>query len=71
VYQRPAARWAKAHEDRAFRWLLRTQGEALDVPGVYRIRHLSKGRYQGSRISNLLRTTVRRLQSWWRDRADR
>lgn len=71
VYQQPAARWAKAHEDRAFRWLLRTQGEALDVPGVYRIRHLSKGRYQGSRISNLLRTTVRRLQSWWRDRADR
>lgn len=71
VYQQPAQRWAKAHEDRAFRWLLRTPGVALDVPGVYRIRHLSKGRYQGSRISNLLRTTIRRLQAWWRDRSAR
>lgn len=62
VYQRPSRSWAKAHEDRAYRWLLRTQGEAVDVPGVYRIRHRNKGRYQGNRLSNWLRTAVRRVQ---------
>jgi hypothetical protein len=63
VYQQPSPHWAKAHEDRAFRWLLRTQGEPIDVPGVYRIRHLSKGRYQGTGLATRLRTVVRRLQS--------
>jgi hypothetical protein len=66
VYQKPVAHFAKAHEDRAFRWLLRTQGEPVDVPGVYRIRHLSKGRYQGSRGSNFVRTLIRRIQSFFR-----
>lgn len=61
-YQQPSRTWAKAHEDRAFRWLLRTHGEPLDVPGVYRIRHASKGRYQGNRGSNFLRTLIRRIQ---------
>lgn len=67
-YQKPSPSWAKAHEDRAFRWLLRTQGEPLDVTGVYRIRHASKGRYQGGRLSNFVRSAVRRLQAWWRER---
>ena len=63
VYQKPSRRWTKATEDRAFRWLLRTPGVPVDVPGVYRIRHVSKGRYQGSRLSTLLRTLTRRAQS--------
>lgn len=60
-YQRPSHTWCKAYEDRAFRWLLRTQGEALDVPGVYRIRHAAKGRYTGSRLSNGVRGKLRQL----------
>jgi len=67
VYQKPVAHFAKAHEDRAFRWLLRTQGEPVDVPGVYRVRHVSKGRYQGSRGTNFVRTLVRRVQSFFRE----
>lgn len=69
VYQKPVARWAKAHEDRAFRWLLRSSGEPVDVPGVHRIRHVSKGRYQGSRSSNFLRTLIRRIQLRFREGA--
>ena len=67
IYQKPSPTWAKAHEDRAFRWLLRSQGEPLDVPGVYRIRHASKGRYQGNRLSNLFRAAIRRLQARFRE----
>ncbi|WP_160152384.1 glycosyltransferase family A protein [Microbulbifer sp. ALW1] len=59
-YQRPAASWCKAHEDRAFRWLLGTQGEPLDIPGVYRIRHISKGRYTGSKLNTQIRSSVRK-----------
>jgi hypothetical protein len=66
-YQKPSRTWAKAEEDRAFRWLLRTQGEPVDVPGVYRIRHISKGRYRGSRLSNASRTMIRRIQDRFRE----
>jgi hypothetical protein len=62
TYQKPVARWAKAHEDRAFRWLLRTQGVPVEVPGVYRIRHVSKGRYQQDTWTARLRTRIRRIQ---------
>ncbi|MBB5211126.1 glycosyltransferase [Microbulbifer hydrolyticus] len=59
-YQKPADSWCKAHEDRAFRWLLGTQGEPLDIPGVYRIRHVSKGRYTGSKLNTQIRSKVRK-----------
>lgn len=59
-YQRPSATWCKAYEDRAFRWLLRTQGAAIEVPGVYRIRHVAKGRYTGSALNTGVRSTLRR-----------
>lgn len=62
-YQRPAKRWCKAHEDRAFRWLLKSQGVALDIPAVYRIRHASKGRYTGSTFMSGVRGGLRRLVS--------
>lgn len=67
LYQQPTERFAKCHEDRAFRWLLRTQGEPVDVPGVYRIRHIVKGRYSGSDARSRFRTWLRVWQSWWRD----
>lgn len=71
VYQKPSDRWCKAHEDRAFRWLLRSQGVPIEIPGVYRIRHLDKGRYSGGEASTALRSRIRRAQSWLRDRRQR
>lgn len=70
VYQKPVARWAKAHEDRAFRWLLRTQGVPVEVPGVHRIRHASKGRYS-SGWSTRLRGAIRQRQIDRRERGSR
>ena len=69
AYQRPSRHWPKLREDRAFRWLLRTQGEPIDVPGVCRIRHLSKGRYRGNRLVTAVRSSIRRMQSRLRDRS--
>jgi hypothetical protein len=63
VYQQPAERWRKAWEDRAFRWLLGTEGTPLDVPGLYRIRHASKGRYSHP-VTGAMRGSLRRIQSW-------
>ena len=62
-YQKPADSWCKAYEDRAFRWLLNSQGVPLSVPGVYRIRHVSKGRYTGSKLNTQIRTGVRKATS--------
>lgn len=63
VYHEPTDRWRKSYEDRAFRWLLRTPGAALDVPGVYRIRHASKGRYRVGHPTARIRGTIRRIGS--------
>jgi hypothetical protein len=63
VYQTPVQSFAKCYEDRAFRWLLRSQGEPLPIGGVYRIRHVHKGRYTGSASGNRLRTWLRVMQS--------
>jgi hypothetical protein len=62
-YQKPILKFAKCHEDRVFRWLLRTNGVAIDVPGVYRIRHAEKGRYSGSSLSGALHGLLRRRHS--------
>lgn len=71
VYQQPADQWRKCHEDRAFRWLLRTDGVAVDVPGVFRIRHASKGRYVGNRAVAFVRGSSRRISSWFGERVRR
>lgn len=64
MYQQPADRWCKTYEDRAFRWLLGTDGVPIDVPGLYRIRHVSKGRYRDrSRTGASLRSAIRRVRS--------
>lgn len=71
VFQQPTDRFAKAREDRAFRWLLDTSGVPLKVPGVYRIRHQAKGRYHNKGMHSRLRTRVRKIQLWMREgRAD-
>lgn len=43
-YQEPVPTWQKTYEDRTFRWLLGTDGEPVEIPGLYRIRHAAKGR---------------------------
>ncbi len=63
-YQRPSKKWCKAYEDRAFRWLLGSQGVALEIPSVYRIRHVFKGRYTGSKVNSETRTILRKIRSW-------
>ena len=68
TYQQPAETWQKAREDRAFRWLLDTQGTPVDLPGVHRIRHATKGRYGGPGLVAGLRGSIRRLRSWFRER---
>jgi hypothetical protein len=68
LYQRPVESFAKCHEDRAFRWLLRSHGQPVNVPGVYRIRHVSKGRYSKNTLSSRVRMRLRLWQSKWRDR---
>jgi len=67
LYQKPVESFAKCHEDRAFRWLLRSQGQPISVPDIYRIRHIAKGRYTGSETRNKFRTWLRVWQSRWRD----
>lgn len=64
LYQTPAEHFCKAREDRAFRWLLGTQGTPIDVPGIYRIRHAEKGRYRAGSPTDRLRGRIRR----WQDR---
>jgi hypothetical protein len=71
LYQKPSATYCKHYEDKAFRWLLRSEGVALEVPGVYRIRHVSKGRYTGRPLSNKTRSAIRRTKAWFRERGRR
>jgi len=61
-YQSPTERWRKTYEDRAFRWLLQNDGRGIDLPGVYRIKHIAKGRYHGPGLVTRLRSGIRRLR---------
>jgi len=63
VYQTPTRHWRKTYEDRTYRWLLRTQGTAIDIPGIYRIRHSSKGRYSKGTLWSKFRRLVRATES--------
>lgn len=65
-YQQPAERFQKATEDRVFRWLLGTQGTAIDVQGVCRIQHVHKGRYKENSKVSVVRRGVRQLQHIFR-----
>jgi hypothetical protein len=61
-YQTPAPRWMKTYEDRAFRWLIGTQGVALEIPNVCQIRHIVKGRYKKGSLFTKIRTYIRKSQ---------
>ncbi len=62
LYQKPAERWRKTYEDRAFRWLMGTHGTALEVPGACQIRHVAKGRYKQDSWFSKLRAAIRKNQ---------
>jgi len=62
VYQTPADHWCKCYEDRAFRWLVGTQGTPLEIDGVHQIRHIQKGRYKQDAVSARIRSKIRRMQ---------
>ncbi|MFK7891912.1 MAG: glycosyltransferase family 2 protein [Granulosicoccus sp.] len=68
-YQLPAEHFQKATEDRVFRWLVGTQGTPIDVPGVCRIQHVNKGRYQQGSARTRMRKIVKRWQYSWRNRS--
>jgi len=54
LYQQPMNHWSKTYEDSMFRCLIDSEGEPVDVKGLYRIRHVEKGRYsQGSQLSRV------------------
>lgn len=58
-FQKPEVHFAKAHEDRIFRWLLNTDGTGVDIPGVFRIQHREKGRERNSRLLSSIRESLR------------
>ncbi len=62
LYQTPAEHWCKCYEDRAFRWLVGTQGTPIEVDGVCQIRHVEKGRYQKGTLRSRIRSRIRRMQ---------
>ena len=62
AFQTEVNHWSKTYEDTAFRWLLQTRGEPIDVEGVYQIRHIVKGRYKRGSFLSRLRSKIRRMQ---------
>jgi hypothetical protein len=62
LYQTPSDHWCKCYEDRAFRWLLGSQGIPAEIDGVYQIRHIEKGRYKEDSAWSDVRSKVRRMQ---------
>jgi len=63
VYQRPKPVWVKTYEDRAFRWLLGTDGVPIEIDNLYLIRHVQKGRYQPKSRLSALRRMNRRIKA--------
>lgn len=61
LYQQPSDVWRKTYEDTVFRKLIETEGEAVPVPGVYRIRHEEKGRYARGSLWSRIRGNIRKL----------
>ncbi len=63
AYQTAEPHWKKTYEDRTYRWLLRTQGVAIEIPAIYRIRHQSKGRYKKGSLWSSIRAKIRLKQA--------
>ena len=59
LYQTPMQHWSKTYEDSIFRRLIDSEGEAVDVKGLYRIRHAEKGRYADGKSISKIRRDIR------------
>lgn len=59
-YQRPTEHWRKTFEDTVFRKLIGSQGKPIDVDGLYRIRHIEKGRYAENSALSSVRKQIRK-----------
>jgi len=59
LYQQPMEHWSKTYEDSMFRRMIDSEGEPVDVKGLYRIRHIEKGRYTGNTKRSKLRKKIR------------
>ncbi|PWK53664.1 glycosyl transferase family 2 [Pleionea mediterranea] len=62
LYQTEEHSWRKTYEDKVFRWLLGSRGTPVDIPNVFQIRHVSKGRYKENSKVSELRSKIRHLQ---------
>jgi hypothetical protein len=62
AFQRAETSFQKCYEDTVFRWLLGTPGTPVEVPGVARLRHRSKGRYAGGGLKSAVRGYLRRAR---------
>ena len=62
IYQTSASNWRKTYEDTVFRWLLGTRGDPIDIPNVFQIRHVTKGRYKKDSRISAIRSRIRHLQ---------
>ena len=62
LYQTPSEVWCKTFEDRAFRWLIGSQGVPIDIPAVHRIRHIEKGRYADKSLKTKIRAGIRKIK---------
>ena len=62
IFQTEENAWRKTYEDTAFKWLINSQGVAIDIKNALRIRHVSKGRYTKDSNISRVRSKIRRLQ---------
>ncbi len=62
IYHKPQEFWRKTYEDKVFRWILQGRGVPVDIPAVFQIRHIHKGRYKKDSFWSKVRSKVRRLQ---------
>ncbi|MFK8083158.1 MAG: glycosyltransferase family 2 protein [Granulosicoccus sp.] len=61
LYQQPSDVWRKTFEDTVFRRLIETEGQAVPVENLYRIRHAEKGRYAKGGAFTGIRGRIRKL----------
>ncbi|MFK7859639.1 MAG: glycosyltransferase family 2 protein [Granulosicoccus sp.] len=61
LYQKPSELWRKTYEDTVFRRLIETEGEAVPVENLYRIRHEEKGRYAKGATFSGIRGRIRKM----------
>jgi len=60
LYQTPSERWRKTYEDTVFRRLIDSEGEAVNIENLFRIRHAEKGRYAKDSRLSLFRKKLRK-----------